>query len=291
MKRKIIKQGASTLTVSLPQEWAAKHNLEPGSEVEVAEQGNALVIGAGYAPVKTSVSLAGLDFSAICLMMTSCYIKGFEEIEVHFSDTQHFNHIQSAVGQLMGFAITGQSKESCTVRQIGAMSSAEFDTIFNEVVSAVVRLSADSIDSSVENLQPRFLLIKKYSLYCLRMLNKGLVPESQFQKYSVIHSFLQIAFQLAEASSEFSKLKSNKNSRQSELKKLASLISDIAQAVKNSDSKKHLHTASIIDTFLVELQSNSKSDDNLSCRMQTICQTLQWFLAEYYAMEVQNASS
>ena len=44
MKRRIIKQGHNTLTITLPSKWAKKFNINPGDEVELIEQGKDLKI-------------------------------------------------------------------------------------------------------------------------------------------------------------------------------------------------------------------------------------------------------
>ena len=42
--RKLVKQGAATLMVSIPAKWAKQNNLEKGSQVEVEESNSILKI-------------------------------------------------------------------------------------------------------------------------------------------------------------------------------------------------------------------------------------------------------
>ena len=42
MKRKIIKQGHNTLTVTLPADWANRMKLGAGDEIDLSEKGNSL---------------------------------------------------------------------------------------------------------------------------------------------------------------------------------------------------------------------------------------------------------
>ena len=44
MKRKIIRQGHNTLTITLPTDWAKKLNLNAGDEVDLIEDNSSLVI-------------------------------------------------------------------------------------------------------------------------------------------------------------------------------------------------------------------------------------------------------
>ena len=44
MKRKIIKQGHNTLTITLPNKWAQRLNLKAGDEVDLVEKENSILI-------------------------------------------------------------------------------------------------------------------------------------------------------------------------------------------------------------------------------------------------------
>ena len=48
MKRKVVKQGHNTLTITLPAKWAKKNNLGPSCEVDLVEIKNNLVVGVGF---------------------------------------------------------------------------------------------------------------------------------------------------------------------------------------------------------------------------------------------------
>ncbi len=44
MRRKIIKQGHNTLTITLPSKWAKNFNLKSGDEIEIIERDNGLFL-------------------------------------------------------------------------------------------------------------------------------------------------------------------------------------------------------------------------------------------------------
>jgi phosphate uptake regulator len=44
MKRKVIKQGHNTLTITLPNKWASRFNLAAGDEIDLNEKDNGLFI-------------------------------------------------------------------------------------------------------------------------------------------------------------------------------------------------------------------------------------------------------
>ena len=44
MRRKIIKQGHNTLTITLPSKWVRANKVVPTDEIDVVEKGNKLII-------------------------------------------------------------------------------------------------------------------------------------------------------------------------------------------------------------------------------------------------------
>ncbi len=48
MKRKIIKQGNDTLTITLPRMWCDKFGVKAGDEVNVEENDNSLIWNSGF---------------------------------------------------------------------------------------------------------------------------------------------------------------------------------------------------------------------------------------------------
>ena len=44
MKRRIVKQGHNTHTITLPSQWVKLNNLKSGQELDVVEQENRLII-------------------------------------------------------------------------------------------------------------------------------------------------------------------------------------------------------------------------------------------------------
>ena len=44
MKRKLVRQGSSTLMISLPSKWVKSNNLDKGSEIDIDEKENVLEI-------------------------------------------------------------------------------------------------------------------------------------------------------------------------------------------------------------------------------------------------------
>ena len=105
MKRKIIKQGTSSLTIILPSKWAAKQNLKQGDDVGVIEQGNDLVVTTKPKPQKLTTKIDTSKFSKkrlpeghknnfIEVALGNVYIKGYDTIEIFLQNFDYPGQLQ-----------------------------------------------------------------------------------------------------------------------------------------------------------------------------------------------------
>ena len=86
MKRKIIKQGHNTLTITLPSEWVRKFNLEAGKEIEVIERDNGLFLSTqkNGDHRKAEFDITGMDIPTIWKYFMAVYREGYNEVLVKF---------------------------------------------------------------------------------------------------------------------------------------------------------------------------------------------------------------
>ncbi|OIO65592.1 hypothetical protein COY28_01845 [Candidatus Woesearchaeota archaeon CG_4_10_14_0_2_um_filter_57_5] len=185
MKRKVIKQGASTLTVSLPQAWAQQLNLQAGDELEVQEQGALLKVYASKVAAKREVTCKQED--ALEPMVIGLYLHGYEELSLRFPEG-FLGAVQELASDLMGMALTDSAPTSCTLREIGAPSADEFQALFAEVINGTAKVAQGA--GSVA-------LVRKYARYCMRLVSRGLVQEGVQHRYAILASFMQLASVLA----------------------------------------------------------------------------------------------
>ena len=180
MKRKVIKQGNNTLTVTLPRKWTSKYHLNPGDEVEVEEKGRELSIGTkkSLEEGKTVLKVSGPD-KLVAQMISVAYKKGFDEVRVEFDDTNAFKVIKKEVeSELLGYEIIDQGKGFCIVKNIAEDLAKEFNTILRKVFLSIIEMSEESLNK-IKNkdydLEEVTLIEKannKYTNFCKRILNK-----------------------------------------------------------------------------------------------------------------------
>ena len=88
MKRKLVKQGGSALTVTLPSAWAKRCGLKPGDEIDMEENGKTVIISAenqNTRAKKACMSLDGLNWTIINRYLEILYRTGIEEITLTYT--------------------------------------------------------------------------------------------------------------------------------------------------------------------------------------------------------------
>jgi len=182
MKRKVIKQGTSTLTVSLPSKWIKEHGIKPGDEVDVDEIGPDLRVGCGSVKheKKAELNIDGMKDRLVFRHMNVLYTNGYDEIRIFFSDPSQLTTIQYTLNHLIGFTIVEQKKDSCVVKEVVDTRGEDFDKIIKRVFLTIDDIAIDSLAlmkakdwPALEKIKQRDRdVVNKLAFFCLRILSK-----------------------------------------------------------------------------------------------------------------------
>ncbi len=194
MRRKVIKQGHNTLTVTLPRKWCDTQNLEGGDELDIEEDGNTLQFSIKPKKSRTSVKIdiSNLDRASIMYSIRNAYREGYDQIEITFENTSTIHHrtlvegsvlaaIHYEVRNLVGFEVIDQLKNSCILKDISAPTSEEFDTVLRRIFLLLITGAEELVEgmknkdkATVNSTLEKHDTITKFASYCLRMINKGI---------------------------------------------------------------------------------------------------------------------
>ncbi len=183
MKRRVVKHGSSTLTISLPSKWVKNYNINPGDELEIIEEKGSLIIkGENNESVKGE---GVLNCEEVSLLITravdALYKAGCDSIRIFYPNKEAFKIIEEYVPQLIGFEIMQQTSHSCLLKEI---SHPIHDVSIEEVVRRIFILIISVFDDflaegiSTGNKEILFALIKrdepinKLCSYARRLLSK-----------------------------------------------------------------------------------------------------------------------
>ena len=178
MKRKLVKQGAATMMISLPAKWVKQHKLSKGAEIDIEQVEDNLCISADQADSKseTEITLKNLTESSIRTLITNTYRAGCDKIKVNYESQQQYKILQSVIKtRLIGFDVIKKEKNYCVVENITEPSIDQFDSIVHKIFFSISdffdvtkrRMQGEDLD--FEEISER---IQKYDNFCRRVIAK-----------------------------------------------------------------------------------------------------------------------
>lgn len=213
MRRKIVKQGNSALTVTLPASWTKKFNLKAGDEIEVEEEKNFLKITTEKLGEKTiEIDITELNEPLIWTYIIASYRQGYDEIKIRFKKEQ-IKLVQKTVDALLGLAITEQKSDSCIIKDLSAYpSEKEFENIKRRIFYLLEEIADSSLQAvreknkeALKNIEFQDYNINKFSNFCLRLINKknlsGTVEYIISELENLGDEYTRLALDLAETKS------------------------------------------------------------------------------------------
>jgi len=181
MKRKVIQIANSTQLISLPREWSKRFNIKKGSELNVIDNGNHIIIQTEN-PI--DIDRAELDVSDLDIMARRCvtalYKKGVDELKINFNDPLSIELVREAISrETPGFEIIDQKESYCIIRNVSGMKTDEFDNILRRTFLLLIRMAEESYEAIKKQ---NFNYLKeiarleednnKFTVLCRRVLNK-----------------------------------------------------------------------------------------------------------------------
>jgi len=224
MRRKIIKQGHNTLTITLPTKWAKKHCLSAGDEIELQESEKSLIINSKKNNSLSSTTLDLSNVSTIFLWRSiiSAYRTGYDEITVRFETPKGkhknaytgfgFNNlqllfsqgvvelspieaIQALVNRLIGVEIIDQKENHCVIKDMGETTYKEFDNSLRRIFLLLLSMSDECYEcyktDRKEPLRSVHIIdtnVDRFEDFCLRVLNK--IGYKEYKKTSTMYTII-----------------------------------------------------------------------------------------------------
>jgi len=197
MIRKAVKQGLSTIMVSLPKEWITKNNVVKGDPIYLKESGESLLLSTNSptSEPKEIVLTINTREDYCPRLLTMPYLQGYGIIKVNFKDSAILNEIESEIKYLVGFEIIKTENNSCVIKNITHGIETEFDNMLNRLMNILVFLGKETLNHVNKNDYEDILLLRsaevesnKLSLLCRRMFNTKLVRDDKkgFSTYTMV---------------------------------------------------------------------------------------------------------
>jgi len=199
MKRKVVKQGSATYTLSLPATWVKNFGVKEGDMLDVEEIGKELVISPELVKTekKSEIDVSGFSPSLIKRHILSLYIRGVDEITITFLDPKIAKLIQEMTDSLIGVAVVEQKKNAVIIREVSIPKYEEFDSLLRRIFFTIKSFGDESLEKiegkDWEGLKEMKHLehygTNRLSYFCMRILNKEGYKE--FSKTSAIFDIVR----------------------------------------------------------------------------------------------------
>ena len=160
MKRKVIKQGNGTLTMTLPKNWTEDVGLKGNSEIEIRVEENHIVVSPAGSDMNKAIEIDVDNYERLSLakFLIVCYEQGIDTMTLSFSkqkinswvygDESVTDVIHFFVNRLIGFEVLSQTRNSI---KIGNLSEKHIK--FQGILSRIFFLIEEYIQHATEAME------------------------------------------------------------------------------------------------------------------------------------------
>lgn len=243
MKRRLVKQGLSTMMISLPSKWVKQNRLDKGSEVELQEENNKLTI---TSEKKAELKTKKIEMSGFGLLtnraVLAAYIKGYDELELVFEKQEDMKLLrQQVVDELLGYEIIKKTDKSILIKNIAELESKGIDDIINRIFSILDAMLDELIENSqskqlADSLNAMDASVNRLANLSLRILNTEghSTPEKTVPFYGLVSQLEEIG-DIIKAIGKFKKESIKKNiSQLKEIKKFLASFQETTVAFEKN---------------------------------------------------------
>lgn len=175
------------MMISLPSKWIKFNNLKKGSEIDLEEQENNIIISNSTLPEKseTNIILTESTESSIRNLIGNAYRTGYNKIKVNFENESQFKILKEIIKtRLLGFDIIKKETGYCIVENISEPSTDQFDNILRKFfanISELIEITKKRLDNSKEDYDYKELeeTIQKYDNFCRRVIINKRIKNSE----------------------------------------------------------------------------------------------------------------
>ncbi|MDD9953794.1 MAG: AbrB/MazE/SpoVT family DNA-binding domain-containing protein [Candidatus Woesearchaeota archaeon] len=182
MKRKIVQHGPSTLTISLPADWAREHNVQKGDEISVerVNQGLLLTSEKGVRLKQKKLSLKSMNAAMIAQLVCSLYKQGYDELKIMYDAPEEADAIYELVRKgSLNFEITENTKDTIELRNLIEPVKGEFKTLFRRIFYFLLTTAEESTEAiENENTELSRDIVRRHehviriAAFCTRLIAK-----------------------------------------------------------------------------------------------------------------------
>lgn len=199
MERKLVRQGNSTLMVSLPNAWVKKTKLYKGAEVSISENENGLIVSKTAITNKktATITLTSDAEPSVRTAIINAYRSGCDKIKVIFKRKPQHKLVSEIINKYtIGLEVVEHGKDYLLLENITEPDAEQFDVLLNKIfynISQLIECTEERLrGKAVVDYENIVLKIHQYDNFCRRVVSKRNEPSSQAGFY---HAFFTLIAQ------------------------------------------------------------------------------------------------
>lgn len=179
MKRRVIKQGNNTLTITLPRKWARDAGIKSGDELEVEEKEGALCINSSSElPLKKiQVNMGSLGVLKNRTII-GLYRFGYDEVELFYDSPELISSIRAVLNECIGFEIVKQGNKSVLIKDLTGRLNLDFKMMLRRLFLILKGMIEDG-----------FLALEKKDLALLKTIPSRDIEINKFSQAGMRYLF------------------------------------------------------------------------------------------------------
>lgn len=211
MKRKVIKQGNESLTITIPISWARQFNIKGGDYLDLISHGGKIILLTSNEKDGSSITInAGNNVKFLQAKLLSAYIDGFDEIRIDFDSliindrkggvVQISDVIEEVVNDMIGMKIMERKEKYYLIKTLVNLRCDNFEEFLKDCFLQLISISEQcnkAIITKNDLLFNEVFKIYKDTIqkcyYGLRLLSKSDDLEQKHKNYAVIHRIIEIS--------------------------------------------------------------------------------------------------
>lgn len=232
MKRKVVKQGPSTLMVSLPSKWVKNKNIKRGDEINLLEQGGDIVISLEKKEQfkKIEVDLKNIPSGQLVNLISLLYTNGYDEIELNGKIP--LKELIQSINDKVGLEIVEAEKNKIIIKSYLKENEGDIKRLTRKLFQ-LIRSFIENIDQGNYNSELYVNLIAKTANHCMRLIRK---TEYKNQKCIDQFSFVRSLSRFGATIHWFcEEIRINKLPKTNLIKEILSLIEILEEAYLAND--------------------------------------------------------
>jgi len=265
MERKLVKQGSSTMTMSLPSNWVKKFDLNQDDVVELQEVDNSLVVSTSKTfksqelKIEDSAQRKGYLFRRII----GLYQSGYDKIIVKHNNQERY--IIEITNQLIGYVLMKKSDSKCVIEDLSGVANINFEDIYKRCFSILVEQYETLLlklenDEDLTGLNYLDYNLNQFSDFCLRYLSKR--GHENFRKTPLYYHVVSQIELMGDIMTKFDLLYDDRDKKEVVrlLRKIVELIRDFQRFsfnIKNDKNSDIIDACKKIERRYMKLSSSS----------------------------------